>query len=213
MGWLFSYGPRRAPTVAEELEREALRWDHLPAEQRPAKVAIASGSGVVAFAMRFPKAYLEANPGAQAPYLPEADGSIVAALVFLYKDGAREFGYKDMSEACGPYDPVAASILPHLSRLDSKNGGTSAEYAQAWRDRCKAYSEGRSAAARKAKSLRDGMTVTLARPLKFQGGFEAATFTVETFLNRGARKALFRAPNGQLCRLTREHLASATISG
>lgn len=209
MGWTFVSHGRKAPTVAAELQWQCLRWEHLPEEQQPTKVAHATGAGVVAFAVRYPKALLDTNPGFAAHYEPAPDGSITFALVILYKDG-REFGWKDMDELSGPYEPVSASILKHLSRLRTESS-ESARWAQRWRDDCAAYSERKGAAAATKKALCHGARVKLAAPLNY-GAFTADTFTVVISFPRGREVARFRAPNGALCQVPGRALASATVT-
>jgi hypothetical protein len=115
----------------------------------PQVVASATGSSCIAFAVRFPSAYWDRRSSPQRTFIPDKDGSVTTALIFVTNSGERgsrsyNFGYKDMDETMGPCEPVAASILRHLSALDLENGGEVAKWAQAWRDRCKAYSAARS---------------------------------------------------------------------
>lgn len=207
MGWTFCYGRRKAPTVAAELESQCLDWSSLPVEQRPFKIAHATGAGVVAFAMRFPKAYFEAHGGAFREYVAADDGSITTAFVILYKDG-REFGWKDMSETMGPCEPVSSSILKHLSPLNLDL--ESARWAQRWRDDCAAYSEGKAKATKAKKALVEGATVKLAAPLNY-GSFTADSFTVVTYSRRGKHRIGFRAANGWLCRVPSYAIAGAVV--
>jgi hypothetical protein len=105
--------------------------------------------------------------------------------------------------------PVAAFILRHLSALDLENGGEVANGAQAWRDRCKAYSAARS----RRSALNEGSRVTLAAPLSFRGGFSAQEFVALWTTRRGCRRLVFRdVASGAICRLASRHLDGATVS-
>lgn len=56
----------------------------------------------------------------------------VFILLQYYKDGYYNFGYKDMSEDCGPYQAECPErILNLLTETDS-------EYANKWREACRA---------------------------------------------------------------------------
>ena len=105
------------------------------------------------------------------------------------RDGM-DFGYKDMSESMGPCeDHCPERILDLLTPADS-------EYANEWRERCRAYH-----AKRRTTTLSNGQVITFAAPLNF-GSFEEATFTVVRYGKTG-RKLGFRAQsNGVLCQIT-----------
>ena len=85
------------------------------------------------------------------------------------------FGYKDMEESMGPYeDDCPGSILDLLSPTDN-------EYAQEWRQRCRAR------LARRARKLEHGDRVRLKTPVKFVDGHIGSEFIVE---KRGRRLSL-----------------------
>lgn len=93
---------------------------------------------------------------AAVEYIDPQGNREVWAAVFLLKfcPKARDgytFGYKDLTENCGPYAwrcPIR--ILELLTETQN-------EYARAWREKCRAYH-----AARKSKpALRDGITIQI----------------------------------------------------
>jgi hypothetical protein len=185
----------------------------VPPEAHPVIVATATGSGRIAFAVRFPAAFWERQARSPKAFIPDNDGAVTTALVFLVSGGERgsrqyNFGYKDMDECCGPNAPVSASILRHLSPLDLEQGGDSAGWAQAWRERCKAYSAARS----KRAILTEGARVTLAEPLSFQGGLSAREFVAMRIARRGRRRLVFRdVATGAICGLSARHLEGASV--
>ena len=67
----------------------------------------------------------------------ESTGAVIAFITLTSSDkkGGYNFGYKDMSEDMGPCEATCPkSILKLLTPTDS-------EYANAWRERCRAYHE------------------------------------------------------------------------
>ncbi len=134
MGWMTTYKDPKE-SAADFLKRECLTWS-LPLEAHPQVIASATGSSCIAFAVRFPAAYWDRRSPPQRTFIPNRDGSVTTALIFLTNSGERgsrsyNFGYKDMDETMCPCEPVAASILRHLSALDLENGGEVAKWAQA----------------------------------------------------------------------------------
>lgn len=149
-------------------------------------------------------------------YVPDADGHVTALEVFKIGLAPRDhynFGYKDMSETCGPYGCEAPlSILAKCSELRDPIGPLP-EYsglgsAREYRARSVKLAE------RKAtkRGLKPGDTVELPEPLSF-GGIKVKTFIVDHARVRGRKgvSTVFRAPNGMLCNLTARHLDGATI--
>lgn len=209
MGWTYYHKPSNVS--AEAALREELSWSHMPEEKRPTIVASAKGSGVIAFAVKYPGAYFADHKGPRKT-IPNEDGSETIAVVFLHKSVAKDrhnFGYKDMDEFSGPYEAaVSASILKHLSPLNPEFPYDSVKWAQGWRDKCAAYSAGRA----KAKALKPGAKLTLAAPLNFKS-FKADEFVAESYTSKGKSKLGFRAVGaGVLCRLPARVIAGATIS-
>jgi hypothetical protein len=111
----------------------------------------------------------------------------VSAVVCLVNYNTREkegyiFGYKDMDESMGPCDhDCPAAILDLLTPTDS-------EWANAWRQKCRA----RLAKARP----RAGQTLVLAQPLTFTDGAIHARFLVVERTVRNRKRLAFRGDNG-----------------
>ena len=111
----------------------------------------------------------------------------VSAVVCLVNYNTRDkegyiFGYKDMDESMGPCDhDCPAAILDLLTPTDS-------EWANAWRQKCRA----RLAKARP----RAGQTLVLAQPLTFTDGAVHARFQVVERIARNRKKIAFRGDNG-----------------
>lgn len=122
----------------------------------------------------------------------------VFAIVCLTKTstGARDgctFGYKDMTEHMGPCESECpTSILDELTDTDS-------EYAQAWRERCRANIVQRRL--RNAKPTpKPGQTIVFDEPMRFSDGKERTRF--EVVLNTKGRTPLFRdAETRSICRI------------
>ncbi|TRW94276.1 hypothetical protein FNJ84_19750 [Paracoccus sp. M683] len=96
----------------------------------------------------------------------DATGGYTFAAVFLTTTSKGEWGYKDMDETSGPNQAEApAKLLDLLSP-------TSAEYALAWRQRCRDH------AARTNRRLKPGDVIRLTIPLRFSDGAELQTFRV-----------------------------------
>lgn len=122
----------------------------------------------------------------------------VFAIVCLTKTstGARDgctFGYKDMTEHMGPCESECpASILDELTDTDS-------QYAQAWRDRCRANLVQRRLQNAKP-TPRAGQTIVFEEPMRFGDGQERTRF--EVVPNPKGRTPLFRDPvTRSICRI------------
>jgi hypothetical protein len=114
MGWTITYKDPRE-SAADFLKHRCLTWS-VPPEAHPVVVATATGSSCIAFAVRFPAAFWDEQARSPKPFIPDNNGAVTTALVFLISGGERgsheyNFGYKDMDECCGPNAPVSASIL------------------------------------------------------------------------------------------------------
>lgn len=149
-------------------------------------------------------------------YVPEADGSVIALLVFKLSIAPKDyynFGYKDMEEGMGPCGCEAPmSIIAKCSTLRDPIGPepeySSLRSARGYRERSAAA----AAAKAKKRGLRPGNKVTLPAPLSFAGSM-LQQFTVERARLSGNRglSNVFRADNGMLCRLTARNLADAVV--
>ncbi len=197
MGWCFQNTPLTRPQVKAEITRMAT-WETDSYTVSPLRV-VNHGSTWYAAVQYVPKNDACAIPFSEYDVKPGAP--VVLALIFLTRNSKRDgFGYKDMSESLGPVESTCpASVLKMLSPLKP-----SAEWAQAWRDRCTARNELRAA-------IKDGVTVKLASPIKFQGGFEGDTFTATTYHRRGQHRRCYRGTDGALYRLTDYSLIGAKI--
>jgi uncharacterized protein DUF6927 len=111
----------------------------------------------------------------------------VSAVVCLVDYNTRDkegyiFGYKDMDETMGPCDhDCPAAILDLLTPTDS-------EWANAWRQKCRA----RLVKARP----RAGQTLILAEPLTFTDGAVHSRFQVVERITRNRKTTAFRGDNG-----------------
>ena len=135
---------------------------------------------------------------AAAERIETAGGRQVFAIVCLTKTstGARDgctFGYKDMTEHMGPNESECpASILDELTETDS-------EYAQTWRDRCRANLVQRKLQNAKP-TPKPGQTIVFDEPMRFSDGQERARF--EVVPNPKGRTPLFRdLETRSLCRI------------
>ena len=114
----------------------------------------------------------------------------VTAVVCLVRYNPRDaegyvFGYKDMDETMGPCEVgCPAAILDLLTP-------TTSEYANGWRDRC------RAAIAKRADvpKLRDGDLVVFTEPIRFTDGSEHRRMNVVVNPRR-PRAVRFRPPGG-----------------
>jgi hypothetical protein len=71
--------------AADFLKRECLTW-RLPPRECPEIVASATGANCIAFAVRFPAAYLALDPERKHFFIPNEDGSITTAILYLIKN-------------------------------------------------------------------------------------------------------------------------------
>ena len=106
------------------------------------------------------------------------DGRIIGLVILLdYKrDDWYNFGYKDQDEQMGPYEyDCPERILKLLSPLPEPVEGEPDpwEYAREWRKRCWSNILAR----RSQPTVRNGMTVRFAEPIRFTDGRILDTFT------------------------------------
>lgn len=133
-------------------------------------------------------------------------GREVLALVCLVKYNPREregyvFGYKGMDETTGPCE---AECPPAILDLLTP---TTSDYAQAWRDKCRANAARRSVKPR----LRDGWTLVFAEPVRFADGAEHKRLQVSIDPRR-PRAVRFRPESGHaLYRISRLDAFDYTI--
>jgi hypothetical protein len=206
MGWLYGY--ERPKNVIEHLKAEALTWTPKDGVV-PEVVAAAKVGNTVYFAVKFPKGFVSLPDY----YVPEADGSIVVALVFLIslRDG---FGYKDMDECCGPCEATCPpSLLDKLSALKPADGSANGlTWATNWRARCRAHAEVKAKLAKTKRAMKAGVKVTLAEPLTFTNGRKLSRFEIAHYVSRGKTRTAYRSlEDGGLYRVPTRALASAVI--
>ncbi len=150
---------------------------------RPAKEIIVDaltfsnerGSGrVVAIATKLHVSYIAWERSYTAESKSEHAGkTYIIGMVVLHGRSKGEFTYKEVSEDMGPCESECpASILDLLSPVESFASGNSAEWANAWRNRCRAAIEKRS------KAPGDGATIRFKEPIKFTNGDTVQAFTL-----------------------------------
>ena len=86
MGWTFAFKDPHE-SAADFLKRECLTW-RLPPRECPEIVASATGANCIAFAVRFPAAYLALDPERKHFFIPDEDGSITTAILYLDQERA-----------------------------------------------------------------------------------------------------------------------------
>lgn len=220
MGWTFTRKSRDESTI-EFLKRTSLTWN-VPAEQHPQIVDATAGFDHAVFAIRFPAEYIAARGAIFSEYVPDADGSVTGALVFLVKHQPRardglNFGYKDCGETGGPYfTACSARILAKLSTINP-GAGSGAEWALKWRAAVQERAQ-----APKLASIKAGALVKLAQAVRFTDGTELQEFRAfkrGAFTGkRGAKKwnpnagAVRFTAQGGTYRLSNAHLQGATIT-
>jgi hypothetical protein len=151
-------------------------------------------------------------------YVPDADGMVRAILVFKIQSVPKDhynFGYKDMTETCGPYGcPCPPSIIAAASPLQDPIGPlpeySSLKSARNYREGSLAASKAKAA----KKALKVGAKIKLPKPLMF-GGIALDEFIVDRCRVRGRKglSTVFRSvANGGLYGLRANDLAGAVIS-
>lgn len=102
----------------------------------------------------------------------EREGLVTALVILLRKSrDYYNFGYKDMSESCGPVESKCPKrIINLLSPLDKlyEPGSSSYEWAKAWRERCMNQKAG--------KKVEEGTVIKLPNPIRFNNGGMFSTF-------------------------------------
>jgi len=98
------------------------------------------------------------------------------ALVVLTTRRGGCFGYKDMSEACGPCEVDCPKRIMDL--LSPVSDLPHASCAQDWRDRVVARRAEKARQRKAISNLTPGARIKLAEPVRFSSGFEADEFTV-----------------------------------
>lgn len=123
MGWTFTNNKPAVLTPAAYIEQECF-----PADAEREVVLRATVNDAVFLALKVKKP----EDGLLRIYEPEADGSVIVAIVVLFEVNGREFGWKTMNETMGPYnDKAPTALLAKLSKLKPNAPGCAA----AWRAR------------------------------------------------------------------------------
>jgi len=199
MGWTF-HGYNSPQTHREEkAEIEKLcTWECDKAVRRPVQTSKVGGVWYVAIKV-VPK--VGQGPTVDATYVTDPDGSYTFCEIFLTSRNGGKWGYKDMTESCGPNEAKAPLSL--IKRLSNIHDATS--YATQWRDACKAHAQS------KPPALRAG-DVIKTRPIALTNGSSVQSFRVDTYRQkRRNHKVFFSLENGGTYRLQRQHLVGLEI--
>lgn len=125
-------------------------------------------------------------------HLLDADNSCVYGLVILTRSPKNEFLWKNISEECGPHESnCPLKILEMLTPL-SEN----AEWAKAWRKRCR-----ENAFKPKTRTLKAGTVIKYATPLNFGKAGSDDTFERVDIFIRGKLKKVFYSTKIGYCRI------------
>lgn len=163
MGWLIY--PEPPACIRDEIAR-LCTWDSEKGRGFPVLISRKGAVWYAAVRAEPAAGRLETGLDPTGQFETDATGGYVFASVFLTTSGRGEWGYKDMDETSGPTESEApAKLLDLLSP-------TTAEYALAWRKRCRDHS------ARKNRRLKPGDTIRLTTALRFSDGAELQTFRV-----------------------------------
>jgi hypothetical protein len=109
------------------------------------------------------------------------DTGEVIALVYMltYARGYYNFGYKSMSEFCGPnISECPKRILKLLSPLNDENDPNG--WAREWRKRCQDNIDGRTAGVK----VNEGDIIKLEKPIGFTSGYDFQYFRKQSRRNR-----------------------------
>lgn len=175
MGWLIY--PDTPACIRDEIAR-LCTWDSEKGRGFPVLISRKGTVWYAAVRAEPAAGRLDTGLDPTGHFETDATGGYVFAAVFLTTAGRGEWGYKDMDESSGPVESEApAKLLDLLSP-------TTAEYALAWRKRC------RDNAARNNRRLKPGDTIRFTAPLRFADGSEGQTFRVRKERFAGANRAM-----------------------
>lgn len=202
MGWTYYHKPKGIKAVDSILSGCGAKWiaDHY--------VASSATREAVFIVAKFHE------PDSKV-YVPDADGMVRVILVYKINMRPKDvynFGYKDMTETCGPYGCYApASIIEQASPLQDKIGPepqySSLRSAREYREASLRF----KAVKAKKRGLKPGQKVKLASPLSFAGQMLDEFTVVRVNTRRGVRTC-FSASNGMLCAIRAASLADAVIT-
>lgn len=135
MGWTF-YSANHSPKTRDEEKREITRIMWWQSADGCGELLGASKVGNVWYCAV--KA-THSDPEYRRPYLAAEDGSITFGAVVLTERSGGEWGYKTMTEGCGPVaSDCPKKVLALLSSLDPAQAGADADTIRRWRDKCRA---------------------------------------------------------------------------
>ncbi len=163
MGWLIY--PDTPACIRDEIAR-LCTWDSENGRGFPVLISRKGSVWYAAIRAEPAAGRLDTGRDPTGHFETDATGGYTFAAVFLTTTSKGEWGYKDMDETSGPNQAEApAKLLDLLSP-------TSAEYALAWRQRCRDH------AARSNRRLKAGDVIRLTTALRFSDGAELQTFRV-----------------------------------
>ena len=164
MGWLIY--PDTPACIRDEIAR-LCTWDRETGRGYPVLISRKGSVWYAAVRAEPAAGRLDTGRDPTGHFETDATGGYTFAAVFLTTTSKGEWGYKDMDETSGPNQAEApAKLLDLLSP-------TSAEYALAWRQRCRDH------AARNKRRLKGGDVIRLTTALRFSDGAELQTFRVK----------------------------------
>lgn len=103
--------------------------------------------------------YAAVANNADAPHAPGETWALVVLMANVRGDSYTNFWYKELSDSMGPgEDDCPTKILDLLTPTDS-------EWANEWRDRCRANADKRA----KAAAVTNLQILTFAQPMRFTG--------------------------------------------
>lgn len=197
MGWTF-YTEQRQLTYTEE-RAEIERLCTFNSDVRSTSLINASKVGTTWYAaLRIEN--MDGSAVHDSSYIPNSDGSICIAAVFLtgYSEGG--WGYKDMEETMGPNEAKAPlGLLDLLSELKDPDS-----YAHAWRKRCRDWAE--------VPEYQVGDKIRLAAPVTLSDGSTCQTLTVSQY-QRGQqqRRCYVAEETGTRVRLPKDCLVGSEL--
>lgn len=133
MGWSF-YDESSSPKTHEEEKEEIVEILSYESTDGSCEVLASAKVGEVWYCA---VKSTDSEPDDHRPYLAAEDGSITFGAVVLTERRGSEWGYKLLTEGCGPFAAdCPRNVLDLLSPLDPAQGGEAADTIQEWRNKC-----------------------------------------------------------------------------
>jgi len=222
MGWTFMHRPRGISDRAWFEREGCFTWSHDTRNRRVVDTATVNRTVF--------HAVLEMDAEADGTMIPDANGRVRIAFVFLLKwvpSDHHNFGYKDLDEFMGPCEAVcperlldqltpfkpeaiAAAEAAYAAELAAVEAGTlpyasrsTLLHAHDWRQRCRRLIEVRKA------TRQPGTKLKLINPLRFSDGVTATELTVGE-LDRN--QPTFRRQDGIRVRISRSEYGLFTLA-